>query len=310
MPEHVETEQNKRLRSKFDFEKLGFYGVVPYIDAQIGFGCKKKLNPQDTENVSGVGIYIPNQVFQQQGSRKAFFITATYGKEIAEGIQLRGKHDLSEPIDLEFRDEFFYDIESEKLFKKEREITANDLLTEVYKKHIKPTKFFEGFSLRLELRFWQEWLPGVFKFVSSIFHYSLFIVSGDKYTYEFLFKEENLNGTIISSEMKGRIGRTREVAKGQEKEEEAKKIEFFGITVPQWPIVFYSVLHLCAYFLAVHFGLFTTAVKSFFDNNFLVVLYVVVSFWLIETVLPYLLKKLIKGSSTLAFLSSVKKINV
>ena len=46
MTENVESEQNKRLRSRFDFEKYDFYAVTHYIDAQIGFGCKKKLNPQ------------------------------------------------------------------------------------------------------------------------------------------------------------------------------------------------------------------------------------------------------------------------
>ena len=56
--QHNESEKNKRLRSKFNFEKYGFYAVTPFIDAQIGFGCKKKLNSQDTKNASGVGILL------------------------------------------------------------------------------------------------------------------------------------------------------------------------------------------------------------------------------------------------------------
>src|SRR3989344_3755666 len=103
MTDHTESEQNQRLRSKFDFKKYGFYSVVPYIDAQIGFGSKKKLNPQDTKNVSGIGIYIPNRTYDEPGSRKAFYITATYGEELPEGIRMRFEHNFLEPLDLEFR---------------------------------------------------------------------------------------------------------------------------------------------------------------------------------------------------------------
>ena len=77
MTEHIESEANKRLRAKFDFEKNGFYAVTPYINAQIGFGTKKKLNTQDRKNVSGIGFYISNQTLSDISStRKAFYITA------------------------------------------------------------------------------------------------------------------------------------------------------------------------------------------------------------------------------------------
>ncbi|MAG12849.1 hypothetical protein CL630_03520 [bacterium] len=309
MTQHIESEQNKRLRNKFDFKKYGFYSVTPYIDAQIGFGCKKKLNPQDTKNVSGIGIYIPNKTYNEPSlTRKAFYITATYGEELPEGIRMRSEHNFLEPIDLEFRDEFFYDVNTEKLHKGNKEITANELLLEVYGKHIKTTRPFRGLFLRAKLRVWRIWLPWLFTLISNIFHYLLFFISGDKYAYEFLLQEENLNGQIISSRMKGRVSEDTGSAKTKEKEEEAKKIDFFGNKVPRWPIVFYSALHLCIWFLIKYFSIQTDQIEYFFSNNFLVVLYVIVSFWLIETVLPFLLKKLIKYSSTLSRLASHKKI--
>src|SRR3989338_5670577 len=99
MTEHIESEQNKRLRSKFDFDKYGFYAVTPYIDAQIGFGCRKKLSSQDKKNVSGIGLYIPNRIYAETGpTRKAFYVTATYGEEVPEGIRLRSKHNFHEPL--------------------------------------------------------------------------------------------------------------------------------------------------------------------------------------------------------------------
>ena len=96
----------------------------------------------------------------------------------------------------------------------------------------------------------------------------------------------------------------------KEREKVAAKILFFGIDVPQWPIVFYSALHLCLWYLIKHFSIEVKQIEDFFSNNFLVVLYVIVSFWLIETVLPFFLKKLVRLFSTLSFQSENKKISV
>lgn len=308
---HKETEQNKRLRGKFDFEKHDFYSVSPYIDTQIGFGCKKKLKPQDTENVSGIGIYIPSRTLSDTTTtRKAFYATATYGKELSDGIQMRTDQNPSEPLDLEFRDEFFYDTATEKIYKGTKEIEANEMLLEIYNKHVKTTRPIRGLVLRLKLRFWRVILPWILTFVSNIFHYLLLLISGDRYSYNFLFQEEKQNGQIISSRMEGRVHRSKEEAKAKEEDKEAKKIDFFGNKVPQWPIVFYSALHLGVWFVVMYREIPTDQIEDFFGNSFLVVLYVIVSFWLLETIFPLLLKKLIKYTSTLSFLASHKKINV
>ena len=311
MTEHIESEQNKRLRAKFDFEKYGFYGVTPYIDAQIGFGCKKKLNPQDTKNVSGIGFYISNKTLSDSNTnRKAFYITATYGEELPEGIRMRSERNFLEPLDLEFRDEFFYDTSTEKIYKENLEVAPTDVLLEVYGKHIKTTRPIRGLFLRTRLRFWRIWFPFIPKLISHILHYLLLLISGDRYTYEFLFQEENLNGQIISSKMEGRVGRNKESAKIKEEEKESKQIEFFGNKVPQWPIVFYSTLHLSFWFSIKHYGFNTQKIEDFFNNNFLLVLYVIVSFWLIGTVLPFLLKKFVKYFSTWSFQLANKSVRV
>lgn len=311
MTEHIESEANKRLRAKFDFEKNGFYAVTPYIDAQIGFGCKKKLNKEDTKNVSGIGFYISNKILADTSStRKAFYITATYGEELAEGIRLRTKQNFCEPLDLEFRDEFFYDTTTEKIYKKDKEVDANSVLLEVYGKHIKTTRPIVGLILRTRLRFWRIWLPWIPKSLSFLSHYFLYLISGDRYTYEFLFQEETLNGEIISSRMDGRVGRGKNSAKVKEEDKESKQIDFFGNKVPQWAIVFYSILHLAVWFSLKYFNIDVSKIKEFFGNNFLLVLYVIVSFWIVGAVIPFLLKKMIKYLSTLAFHSASKAVKV
>lgn len=311
MTEHIESEQNKKLRAKFDFEKHGFYSVTPYIDTRLGFGSKKKLNLQDTKNVSGIGFYISNKILDDRSStRKAFYITATYGEELSEGIRMRTEQNFHEPLDLEFRDEFFYDTITEKIYKGSKEITGDEVLLEVYRKHIKTTRPILGLYLRTKLRFWRVWFPWPLKFLSNVSHYLLLFISGDRYTYEFLFQEENLNGQIISSRMEGRVDRNKDSAKVKEEEKESKQIDFFGNKVPQWPIVFYSILHLSFWLLIKYFGFKTDQIENFFGNNFLLVLYVIVSFWLVETVLPFLLKKLVKYFSTWSFQVASKTIKV
>lgn len=311
MTENLETEQNKRLRSKFNFDNYGFYAVTHYIDAQIGFGCKKKLNPQDTKNVSGIGFYIPNKIYSDTSSvRKAFYIKATYGEDSSEGIRMRTEQNFHEPLDLTFRDEFFYDTTTEKIYKGTKETTGDAMLLEVYRKHIKTTMPVSGLYLRIKLRFWRIWLPWPLKSISNAFHYLLFLISGDKYTYEFLFREENLNGQIISSGMKWRTDREKDSAKAEEEEKESKQVDFFGNKVPQWPIVFYSILHLISWFLIKCYGYKTDQIENFFGNNFLLILYVIVSFWFIETVLPFVLKKLVKYFSTWSFQVANKTVRV
>jgi hypothetical protein len=167
-----------------------------------------------------------------------------------------------------------------------------------------------GLVLRTKLRCWRIWLPWILKSLSFLSHHLLYFISGDKYTYEVLFYEETLNGQIISSNMEGRVGRGKEKAEVKEEDKEAIQIDFFGNKVPQWAIVFYSVLHLCFWFYLKHFGIQTDKIEKFFSNNLLLVLYVIVSFWIIGTVVPMILKNLVKYGSTFAFHITSKSIKV
>lgn len=192
----------------------------------------------------------------------------------------------------------------------ERQCKAGSVLLEVYRKHIKTTRPIGGLILRIRLRFWRIWLPWIPKSLSFLSHYFLYLISGDRYTYEFLFQEETLNDEIISSRMKGRVGGGKNSAEVKEEDKEAKQIDFFGNKVPQWAIVFYSILHLGVWLSLKYFGVSTDKIEEFFGNNFLLVLYVIVSFWIVGTVIPFLLKKMVKCFSTLAFRSASKAVKV
>lgn len=302
------------LKTKFNFEKFGFYDPMELTDTDVGFSFKKDFK-DIKDHVSLFHLLIPNNSFRDTRiKRKPILVTVVYGKKTDYGVSMRQLESskLSEPIDLNFTDEFFYDIDTKKFYKGNKEIEAEDILKEVYEKHIKPSRYFIGFFLRLKFRFWRFVLPSIFSFISKIFHYFLLVISGDRYSYEFLFEEENLNGEIISSKSDLRMERQmrNQTAAGKEKEKEAKKIEFFGIDVPKWPIVFYSILHLSIYAFLKYFGCSTTAIEDFLNNSFLVVLYVIVSFWIVETILPIILKWFVRFFSTLSARSLYKNLSV
>lgn len=74
--------------------------------------------------------------------------------------------------------------------------------------------------------------------------------------------------------------------------------------------MFYSVLHLAVWFSIKYSEIKADEIEEFFRNNFLIVLYVIVSFWIVGTVTPFFLKKLIKYFSTIAFHIANKVVKV
>ena len=80
---------------------------------------------------------------------------------------MRNNRKPFEPLDLESRDEFFFDINTEKIYKYAKEIDADEMLLEIYNKHIKTTYLLHGCVLRLKLRFWRVLLPWLFIFISK-----------------------------------------------------------------------------------------------------------------------------------------------
>lgn len=303
--------QNNILKEKLYVESQGFYDITIFTDTEVGFSFWRNFE-NVPDRVSLFHLLIENKYWKDVNlKRKPILITAVYGKKTDNGVIMRQNPKSNEPLDLDFTNEYFYDIQTGDFYKRNRKIEGRKILHEVYEKHTRTTKPFRGFFLRAKLKFWKEWLPVLLSLIAEFFHYCLYLISGDKYTYKFLFQEENLNGEIISSRMDERIGRVKNQPEGKENEKEAKKFNLFGIVdVPQWPIVFYSVLHLFVWFVIQYFSFTTGEVDEFFNNSFLSILYVIASFWFLETVIPFVLKKLIKFFSSLAALSAYKKIHV
>lgn len=296
-------------------ESQGFYGITKLTDVDIGWGFWKDF-PSKQSGSSLFHFLIENVHWRDDGLlRKPVVITVVYGEKTRanDGVKIRKDRALDEPIDLNFIGDYLYDISTGSYYRKGKRIEGRAILDEVYRKHTRPTRPVAGLYIRSKLWLWWRLLPSVFRLLAGAFHQCLFVISGDRYTYEFYLGEEELNGDIISSSLEGRVGRRKDQLKSIEKQGEAKKFNLFGIIeVPQWPIVFYSVLHLIFWFILKYKGEseYSTVITDLFNSNFFGILYVVVSFWLLETIVPYTLKKLIRYTSTVGARCSHRLLHV
>lgn len=294
----------------FPFSKQGFEDVQYFTDRDVGVSFQKKTT-KSSDHKSLFHLLIPNrELLESSNHRKRLLVTAVYGKEEGGGVRLRPLtiSNLNEPLDLDFTSDFYFDSNEQQLYFKNRKIRPDELLRRVCKLHTKTTRLIAGLFLRSKLLFWRFLLPRLLSLIALIFHYILFAISGDRYTYTFIFKEEKLNGRIISSSNKGALRERDVLPVPNEKIKQGKELNFFGNNVPQHSIVFYSAIHLFALLWIVENTSLQLVSTEVFSNNFLTVLYVVVSFWFFDSVLPYVLKGLIRVFSTLSTKSEYKMI--
>lgn len=286
LAEAERTRLGGELIGHFTFPFNGFDSPVLFTDA-VGFRVRKG---RDNGNASSLNIYIPNEEFQKETSRKALVVTTNYGEEVGGGIKLSStRESLYNPLSLAFQ-EFSYDLDSKELFENGKEIPAKDLLSKVIDVHERPSKLWGGFYTRCRLWFWRILLPAAITYFDLFLIYLLWIISGEK---------------IKDSIMRRLIDNTHsEKPQKIEKEdlfEKTKKINFFGYEAKRWSVIFYCSVHLIIYVIVLKLGLYSFAISHIFANTFLAGCYVVVSFAVTESLIPTALKTSITKITPNAF---------
>jgi hypothetical protein len=284
----------------------GFHDFFPY-ENEIGFSIQKDLNKKDINNTSLLSFYIHNNS-PESDSKKSILISATYGKKVQNGVSIRNEIKSFTPIDLSSEGDYYYNAIDNKLLKKEKEISPTDIVNEIYEDHIKSTRVFKGFWIRTKIFFWRKLVSGFFKLISSMLHWLLYIISGDKYSYEPIWKTEVLNGVKMNSKLNGMLG----IEKKKFKEDliESIKFDFLGYKASFWLITFYSIFHLLVYIFCYYQNYKPSIILQIFENNFLTLIYVIISFWFLEKIIPTTLKFLIKFNSEKSSYFSYKKIKI
>lgn len=306
----MENEENKIFIEKFHSEKFGFFDLTQFTDAKIGFSVKKNLNKGDKDNITILAIYIPDRILDKtETALKPLSIHATYGKKTENGgVIMRENPKPTDPIDVYFPDEYYYDIESKEFFKKNKKITAEEILKEVYYKHIISTKLIKGLYVRIKIKFHRTFLKLFFEYISIYFHGVLYLISGNFYSYNPMFNERKRNNEILSSDITSSYEKTKEL---KLKEQPSKKINFLGYETTSYCIFFYSIFHLYIYFIFINFpNIFSANMIKIFGNSFSILVYVMFSLIIIDKVLPLFLELLIDIFSKLSFDAQYKTIKL
>ena len=144
-----------------------------------------------------------------------------------------------------------------------------------------------------------------FELITKINYFILLIISGNRFTYKPILEEEILNDTIIKSKFS-----ERKKMKMEEVLEEGKKFDFLAYKASRWSIIFYSLLHLLFYFISTFKDYKPIILTTIFKNNFLTLIYVIFSLWIIEAVLPKILISSIRLFSNCSFYSLHKTIKL
>ncbi|KKQ45970.1 MAG: hypothetical protein US63_C0008G0008 [Candidatus Moranbacteria bacterium GW2011_GWC2_37_8] len=287
---------------KFDLVKFGFNDVTPYTDGSIGVSARKVFNPNKNDHVIQISFYLSDS--ELESSKRKVISHATYGKisRDGEGITIRSKNKLTDPVDISNYDDYSFDIVTGELYRKNKKISADELVAEVYSDHMKSTKPLKGLFLRFRMFFWRMFMNWIFEGFSKVFYFLFYLISGDRYSYAPFFETETLNGTIIKSRI--------ENIEAKEETKKAKKMKFLSYEADYWPIIFYSVMHAFLYLFFMYKSYKPVVIITVFKNNFLTIVYVILSLWIIEILLPKLFKFLIRFFATVSFRFQYKSIKI
>ena len=283
----------------FKLPYLGYENPVVFIDETFGFSAVKSY-PNGYGSL--LRIFILKKALDISSTTLPLTITVTYGEKTDAGIRLSA-NTSSDPIELASIDEFYFDPTSKKFthkggfLKGVYEIEPRKIIEIINKLHTKPTRKILGLWLRIKIVFWRHIIANLFKSISKILLSFLYVISGIKIT-------RDTWARIVFPE------------KLEEREEE--KVEFtnkkttdlFGYKASSWAIIFYCFLHLALFLIFFYVNYRPTIITTIFKNSFLTVIYVISTMFLLDVVLPKLLKKLISQMDKLFYLSSSRNIKI
>lgn len=280
---------SQELIEKFKFPLENFSSPIAY-SSDVGFSV---IQEHGNNRASIYHIVIDDK---ETNPIKKIRSGVNYGEKTDSGIRLGIDNNLFNPIDLDFSNEFTYNIQTNKFYFKDKEIEANDILLKTEKVHIRPTKLIWGLPLRLKLWFWRKAIPFVIKAIDLILIGILWVISGER---------------IKDDIWKRLLWKHHENEKGNIKEiefEKAETIDFFGYKAKRWSVVFYSLIHLIFFYFYNKLGFnFSDKVLS---NSLLVICYIIVTFFVTESLIPKILKSLIKLTPKIFGYISFKRLKV
>lgn len=301
-------------------ETLGFPTPVKFLDSEIGIGIRKDFDDV-TASLIKVGILHPSD-----NNIEPIYISITHGRKDNGSIVIRDVVKLTDPIDLfsikntvggffsnhslYLKDHYYYNKKRNVFLKNSQEITAGNLVQEVFDKHIKTTRPIQGLPMRIKLLIIQVILPALFyTLFYNFFHHFLFIISGDRYTYN-MFEGRGETNTKLRSDEVAKWGLGNSINKQlKPKKEDGEKMDIFGYKLSQHAAVMYSLISLGLYFYLYNEPPIKV-IETMSNNTLIVLFYVIVTLHFFDKWLPSILKSCIDGTTKIAYYFMTKPIGI
>lgn len=289
------------LIKKFKLPFSGFEHPIQWTD-ETGFSL---IKDRDSGFASILKIGLSGRKTPSQ--RIYLWVTISYGRKSDGGISLAsGEKGLRDPIDLDFHDEFSYDERDGKFYYREKEVQPHEILSRIEKAHLRPTKKISGAFLRFKLWFWRKFLLSLIKGVDIFLIFLLRLISGEKIEGDALKR-------LLSekfSENSTRRGSSVQLEAEQTKFQPGGTISFFGYQAKRRSVIVYCLIHLTLYVVYFYKKTHYSILGGIFGNNFLALCYVIVSFSILDFLIPEFLKKIIKSIPKLYGNISFKRLSI
>ena len=306
------SELNSKFKAKFGLPACNFLVPIDLEDVEIGFSIYKNREKEGFKSL--FRIYIENKKLEKVGDEKSIIVTVSYGKECDDGIIVSSSEfdkKISWPIDLSSKEEFSYDINSNKFYYKKSnrfyhkkiEIRGIDILKKVDQWHMKTTKTFLGFWLRTKIFFYHILLAYFFKLIFYLFASIQYLISGNK--------NKSIYGDISESEKHIQTTIPQDVSTNR-----SAPINLFGYFVDPWIAILYGIFNLTAFIIFYLSNYRPGWLVVLFKNNFLTLMYGIVTLGLFNTILPKLLKHnnimigILKRLQKYFYIFSSKKVKI
>lgn len=284
-------ELKEKFKAKFRLPRGDFLEPINLTDTEIGFSVYKTRKEHGFKSL--FRVYVSGKDFKAPTSLKPVTVTASYGKESGDRLVISSSdfdRKLNWPIDLLSEGEFFYDIKSDRLCYGQQEIDGLELLEIVDGWHTKPTRLVGGSWLRIKMFWFHSVLTSVFKILFDIVSGIQYLISGYKI---------HIFDRLTESRMHIHPFEHRKL-----KDFRDEPIDIFGYKVEPWIAALYSTSHLCAYLIFYLLDYKPLLLKNIFNNNFLTLIYAIVSLGLFNAILPQPLKQNKAFEGILLFLQS------
>lgn len=296
-------ENKEKFKQLFGLPRDGFLEPVDLLDTEVGFSVYKEREEEGFKSL--FRFYVKDDDFKNADILKPITITASYGKENEDGITVSSsefKRKLNGPIDFISENDFFYNIKDNKIYKKDKksQISGIDLLKKQDSLHMKTTRL-SGIPLVFKLFLFHSVITKFWEIIFILIATFQYLISGQKIKiFDRLTDSSKYSNTPTY--------KTLEI-------KESELINLWGYKVKPWIAVIYSFLHIIVYIIFYDYSFKPSWLVALFKNNFLTLMYGIISLGLANTFLPILfspikLKSILKLIQSAHWNAAVKKVKI